>query len=349
MIPAKHLPEPATDSSLTCPSFQVVAQAMPGLADDTNAPKQQIFEEVVTRLQASAGSIPNITITHVYTSRQDVSLKNAPVSPPATPNAFDGIDYFDCQRTFTNIARIQDYHSVEHIQQRLSLNVHVAPPNSVHTSILERYLPPTTKQEVQDFFSLGKKSYLVDRLTELQDGTWGPKGALLLIYPTVAGARTFKTYYKDPVLDPLLRRFMMLRGLTTKAAEALGRMDAIDAIKDFDDMHAAIEAICHGLGRHPTPSSRASRFTIEHAERTEIVLDRATWIQQFLTQESSRMKQDLIEYQKSGQRMPTELEGVQASPGALAREVEDGIRNSRVNVGDIGIEMGVFVIRRSVV
>jgi hypothetical protein len=338
--------DPSSNAAVTAPNFQIVAQAMPGYAGDTS-PKQ-IFEAVVTKLQEPAGNVPNITITHVFTSRVDVSLKDAPVSPPATPNAFDGgSDYFNHQRTFTNIARIRDYHSIEDGPQRLTYNVHVAPPNSVHVSLLERHLPPTTREEFQDFFSSDNRSYLVDRLTELQDGSWGPTGGLLLVYPTLSGAKTFKTYYKDPVLDPLLRRIISLRGLTTKAGEALGRMDALDVMMDFDDMQSAIERICRGLEARSTVTGRASRFTLEHAERIEIVLEKRTWIQQFIAQESLRMKQDLIDYQKSGQRMPEK--GFEASPAALAREVEDGIRNTREVSGGIGIEMGVFVIRRALV
>ncbi|KPI44095.1 uncharacterized protein AB675_6587 [Cyphellophora attinorum] len=340
------LPEPSSNAAITAPNFQIVAQAMPGYAGDTS-PKQ-IFEAVVSKLQEPAGNVPNITITHVFTSRVDVSLKDAPVSPPATPNASDGgSDYFNHQRTFTNIARIRDYHSIENGPQRLTYNVHVAPPNSVHVSLLERYLPPTTRQEFQDFFSLDNRSYLVDRLTELQDGSWGPTGGLLLVYPTLAGARTFKTYYKDPILDPLLRRIISLRGLTTRAGEALGRMDALDVMMDFDDMQSAIERICRGLEARSTAAGRASHFTLEHAERIEVVLEKRTWIQQFIAQESSRMKQDLIDYQKSGQRMPAK--DFEASPAALAREVEDGIRNSTEASGGIGIEMGVYVIRRALV
>ena len=317
---------------------------MPGHEAEMPGREKPVFEDVVTTLQESMPNGPHVSITHAYTSRQDVSLKNAPVSPPATPNVFEGDDYFNSQTIFTNIARIRDYHTKAEEGHN---NAHVAPPGSVHASVLERYVPPTTRQEVQDFFSVSKQSYLLDRLCELHDGTWGPNGALLLVYPTLSGGKTFKTYYKDPVMDPLLRRFMMLRGLTTRAGEALGKMDAIEALLEFDDMQVAIEKLCHELESRRWQQGRSHRFTIEHAEKTDIVLDRQTWIQQFLAQEGSRMKQDLIEYQKSGQRMPTS--GFEASPAALAREVEDGIKNSTTPAGGIGIEMGVFVIRRSLI
>lgn len=331
-----------TELQKTCSELQVVVQAMPSHASRLSTAPRQSFEEIVARIQRLA-RVPYVRITHAYTKRYDVSLKDAPISPPATPNVVGGQDYFDDWTICTNLARIPDYHSGP-IQDE-HRNPRVAAPNRIHASTLERYLPPTTPQEVHDFFSLSRRSYLADRLNELHDGSDGPSGALMLVYPTLSGGRTFKTYYKDPVLDPLLRRFMMLFGLTTRAGEALGKMDAIDSLMSFEDMQSAIEALCRQLGRYVPPSGRISQFVIEHAEQTEVVLDRETWIEQFLAQESSRMRQDLVDYQKSGQRMPAQ--GFEASPAALAREVEDGIRSSTEAAGEVAIEVGVFVIRRS--
>jgi hypothetical protein len=59
-----------------------------------------------------------------------------------------------------------------------------------------------------------------------------------------------------------------------------------------------------------------------------------------------RLRQNMIDYQKAGGRMPAR--GFDASPGSLAREVVEGIKSSREGAGGIGVEVGVFVIQRSV-
>jgi hypothetical protein len=135
--------------------------------------------------------------------------------------------------------------------------------------------------------------------------------------------------------------------LTTFAGEALGKMEAVESLLMYEDMKAALQSLCDDLGRQLPPIGGRSSFSVVHAEQTEIILDRHTWVEQFLAQEGIRMKQELVNYQKSGQRMPAQ--GFEASPAALAREVEDGIRSSTEEAGGVGIEIGVFVIRRSLV
>merc|ERR1712000_476559 len=78
----------------------------------------------------------------------------------------------------------------------------IAAPSSIHVSVLERYIPPTTAQEVNDFFTLSRRSYLADRLLELSSNN----GTLLLVYPTRRRGSTFANRYVGPVIEPFLRQ-----------------------------------------------------------------------------------------------------------------------------------------------
>lgn len=322
----------------------MVAQAMPPHTERSLDGSKLVFEEIVQSLQQFSTNVPYVTITHAYTDRTIVSLGEIPDSPPATPNTLGGSDYFDCNTIFTHGAQVPDYHRPNTIVGSTGRNPKVAAPSSVDVGTLERYLPPTTADEVRDFFSLSRRSHLVDRLSELGASK---TGTLLLVYPTKAGGQTFAKWYKNPILDTLLRQFMLLRGLTTRAADALGRLESLEALMSFEQMQKALEKLCSELGPQLPPIGGRSEFTIAHTEQAEVILNRQTWIELFLAQESSRMRQDLIDYQKSGQRMPSQ--GFEASPAALAREVEDGIRSSKEHAGGIGIEVGVFVIQRHLI
>lgn len=322
--------------------LNMVAQSMPPHTERSIDGSKLVFEEVVQSLQQFSTNVPYVTITHAYTDRTSVSLGEIPDSPPATPNTQDGSDYFDNNTIFTHAAQVPDYHKPNTTGVVAGRNPKVAAPSTVNVSILERYIPPTTAAEVQDFFSLSRRSHLVDRLSEL---TASQDGTMLLVYPTRAGGQTFAKWYKNPILDPLIRQFMLLRGLTTPFGYAVGRMESVSSLMEFEQMQAALERLCSCVAAQLPPIGGRSEFTVVHSEKAEVILNRQTWVELFLAQESPRMRQDLIDYQKSGQRMPAQ--GFEQSPAALAREVEDGIRSSKEHAGGIGIEVGVFVIKRS--
>jgi hypothetical protein len=221
----------------------------------------------------------------------------------------------------------------------------IAAPSSVHITTLERYIPPTTKQEVNDFFNLTRKSYLADRLRELSVNN----GSLLLIYPTKKGATTFANKYIGPIIEPFLRQFILLNNLYTELAATLGHMSSLEAMKTFEECTAAISAMCQALDQRAPVRGLQSRFNIVHAETANVVLSDNVWKEWFLEQEQPRLRQNLIDYHKAGGRMPGRTGQIEVTPGMLAREVLDGIRTSRELAGNQGIEVGVFVIRRSLV
>jgi hypothetical protein len=322
--------------------IQMIVQALP--SQHKNPAKKAAYEEVAEALQRSTAQVPYITITHAVS--QVVSMDEVPAAPPATPSNQQGSDdYFDSQTIFTHAAVVPNYHGQT---QKAALNLSrptgiISVPASVQISTLERYIPPSTGAEVDDFFSVrSRRSYLVDRLTELS----AANGTLLFVYPTQVGGAVFARQYIGPILEPFLRQFVLLNGLTADVATAMGSLSAVPKLKTFEEMHAQLQILCSELTPRAPGRGLRGDFSVIHAEKVEVVLDRRTWMSWFVEQESTRIRQNIIDYQKAGGRMPAR--GFDASAGSLAREVVDGIETSREEAGGVGIEVGVFVIRRAV-
>ncbi|KAL2431403.1 hypothetical protein ABEF95_007843 [Exophiala dermatitidis] len=340
----QHLVSALGDES-SQPQLQMVVQALPSQAKSSTT--RPVFEKVVEEVQGRSTYPPYITITHAVS--QVISMDEVPASPPATPNTnySSSDDYFQDQTVFTHAAAVPAYHSQTQLSTASgsrSTNI-IAAPSSIHMSILERYLPPTTAQEVNDFFTLSKRSYLADRLLELSANN----GSLLLVYPTKLGGSTFANKYIGPVIEPFLRQFILLNSLYMELAIQLGRMAGVAGMKSFEEMRQLLEAMCRELGQRAPSRGLPSRYDVVHAETAEVVLDRALWKEWFVEQEQPRLRQNLVDYHKSGGRMPARRGQIEITPGMLAREVVDGIRHSREPAGEAGIEIGVFVIRRTLV
>jgi hypothetical protein len=321
----------------------MVVQALPSQSKSTEV--QSVFEKVVEAIQNHCTITPYITITHAVS--QVMSMDEVPASPPATPNANNsGDDYFNDQTIFTHAAVVPAYHSQSNPQLTMGsrpTNI-IAAPSSIHVSVLERYIPPTTPQEVNDFFTLSRRSYLADRLLELSSNN----GTLLLVYPTRRGGSTFTNRYVGPVIEPFLRQFILLNGLYTQLAATVGQMAAVAAMKSFKEIQEAVTAMCQALSqRAPFRGLLPSRYEIVQAETAEVVLDRAVWKDWYIEQEQPRLRQNMVDYHKSGGRMPAPRGQIEVTPGMLAREVIDGVRQSRAEAGNAGLEVGVFVIRRT--
>ncbi|OAP59316.1 hypothetical protein AYL99_06614 [Fonsecaea erecta] len=324
--------------------LQMVVQALP--CQPRSHDTRPIYDRVVEDVQNHFTSPPYITITHAYF--QAISMDEVPASPPATPNTnYPSDDYFQDHTVFTHAAVVPAYHShtttFSAAAPRPS-NI-VAAPSSIQISILERYIPPTTPREVEDFFTLSRRSYLADRLLELSSND----GSLLLIYPTKKGGQTFANRYIGPVIEPFLRQFILLNNLYTDIAIQLGRMAAVASMKSFEEMQALLSTMCEALSQRAPSRGLPSRYQIIHAETAEVVLDRALWKEWYIEQEQPRLRQNLVDYHKSGGRMPARSGRIEVTPGMLAREVVDGIRQSRETAGDVGVEVAVFVVRRTTV
>ncbi|GAT23666.1 similar to An02g09030 [Aspergillus luchuensis] len=112
------------------------------------------------------GQSPYINITHAVP--EQFSLSNLPSSPPPTPRSlFSGEDYFNPPAVFSSAAVVSAYHDFRGpIQPKTTYSpMPIVPPHTVHVSVLERYLPPSSPQEYKDMFSRYRPSFLVDRLS----------------------------------------------------------------------------------------------------------------------------------------------------------------------------------------
>lgn len=322
----------------------MVVQALPSQAKLAGV--RPVYEKVVEDIQTHFTVPPYITITHAVS--QVISMDEVPASPPATPNTtYSSDDYFQDQTIFTHAAVVPAYHSQAQVSAAAGprpTNI-IAAPSSIQVSILERYIPPTSAREVQDFFTLSRRSYLADRLLELSSNN----GTLLLVYPTKEGASTFATRYIGPIIEPFLRQFILLNSLYTDVAIQLGKMAAVSGMKSFDEISGLLREMCEALGQRAPFRGLPSRYEIVHAETADVVLDRALWTEWFIEQEQPRLRQNLVDYHKAGGRMPSRSGQIEVTPGMLAREVVDGIRQSRQGAGNVGMEVAVFVIRRTMV
>ncbi|RAL07715.1 uncharacterized protein BO97DRAFT_429096 [Aspergillus homomorphus CBS 101889] len=333
---------------------QMLPYPRPGDKAATISSNDSVYCSLVQAVQNRLrhGQSPYINITHAVP--EQFSLCNLPSSPPHSPRPlFPNNDYFN-PTVFSSAAVVSAYHDFRGpIQTRASHSpMPVVPPHTVHLSILERYLPPSSAQEYKDLFSPYRPSFLVDRLSELSpDG-----GSLLFVYPTRRGGSTFKSQYLGPILDPLLRQLVVVNELSTDIGRYLGKLSSVSHMDDFDTMRENISQLCGSL------SSSSSQFHIVDARKGSAHLDRELWTEWFIHQEKARMKEVLSVYWQNGRRLPATkavsnvsstnyiLEDKEVTSAMLLGEILDGIRRRPYGEDSDphdGVELGVFVIRRS--
>jgi hypothetical protein len=195
----------------------------------------------------------------------------------------EGDDYFT-QRVFDYAVEVPDY-SVKLAAQPLSPSLRsqqrpAIAPSSIDISIVERYIPPTSTAEFEGLFSVNGRSFLSDRLIELTPS----HGTLLFIYPTRAGAKTFKRHYLDPLLDPILRSMMVSQSLPVTLIEDIGAMAAIRHLPYFDDMESQLKTFLNtlnnsGASLHSRFHRQNADYTLMYAKAQEVHLERAVWAQ----------------------------------------------------------------------
>ncbi|KAF7169323.1 hypothetical protein CNMCM5623_002097 [Aspergillus felis] len=312
-----------------------------------------VFSSLVQVIQnhLRQGQSPYINVTHAVP--EQFSLTNLPTSPPGSPRCMlPNNDYFN-STVFSSAAVVSAYHDFRGtIQMKAPQHfpMPIVPPQSVHISVLERYIPPSSAQEYNDLFSPSRPSFLVDRLSELSpDG-----GSLLFIYPTRRGGSAFKSQYLGPILDPLLRQLVVVNELSADIGRYLGKLSSVSQMEDFDTLKHNLSSLCRAL------SSSSSQFSIVDARKGSAYLDRNLWTEWYIHQEKARMKEVLSLYSQNGRRLPTHKATSNiANPYILAADKEvtsamllgeiiDGIRRRPYESEPRdGIELGVFVIRRS--
>lgn len=331
------------DTDTSSHSVKVISQILPMNASDQRPVKT--YEMICDRIQQISLEPRTITITHTRRISPGQVVEDFPKSPPATPFRTGGDSYFGDQTIFTHVAEVPVHHDLRYSSQNYeSLAQRHIMTAEASNIILERYIPPTTANETVDLFDANScRSYLADRLPELAPGV----GSLVFIYPTKTGAQIFTRRYIGPILDPLLREMSILKGLNTNAAEKLGRMKSVETMFEFGEMQEKLKALCDSMNSRITFQRTKTEFTIEHSERAHVVLDRDTWMTWFIEQEQQRLKQDLVDYHREGGRLPdTENVNTEVTAGMLSRDITDGLRKSTKIAGEVGVEIGVFVIRR---
>ncbi|KAK2805255.1 hypothetical protein FQN50_006280 [Emmonsiellopsis sp. PD_5] len=347
-------------------SVQMVSQTLPFPLESTSKSSPtsafaSIVQEIQRRLQPDQS--PYVNIIHAVPPKFNLSC--LPTSPPSTPNLFSpGDDYFNLT-VFSSATPVPGYAGHEFAgEQSPSGTTHIptpiVPPFSVHVSVVERYLPPSSPREYKDLFSAAKPSVLVDRLRELSPRD----GNLVLIYPTQQGARTFKNHYLGPILDPLLRQMVVVNELSADIGKALGCMPAIAQMDDFETMQDNVIRLCNNLNqREPMPgqlsAGRGSRFNMVYSSKGQVRMTRQSWTEWYIQQETPRAREILNGYWRTGHRLPVsnmaatgsrKPQNREVTYPSLLQEIVEGIRRRSYSEGvepGQGLEVGVFVIRRS--
>ncbi|KAJ6257065.1 hypothetical protein Dda_7949 [Drechslerella dactyloides] len=251
------------------------------------------------------------------------------------------------------------------------------PPFSLHFSLLERYIPPPTPTADSAMFST-YSSVLLDRVVELSPNG----GSLLFIYPTKTGARQFRDRYLGKVLDPLLRRLMVLHRLRDDLLWGISRMVAVEQMQEFEDLKDRLEHFCRRLSeksrdevadekRYAGPNFFHPNVSLVHAQKVNVALSQFSWREWWTFQESTRIReivknhfsvtpsqdgganQSFIESPISGSEaaaigQPGLATPIQYSgPMDLAREILDGVKVTTTRPSSRG--MGEAVLASSMV
>lgn len=326
----------ALSQSQPCP----ISPAAGATASEVD-PVTTAFTPILQALQGNLIGCEYVDLTHVVPHQFNMAL--LPSSPMSTPNpnpTSGQSDYFSMS-VFPRA--VKTLHHGEALNTPVPSSPHpLVPPRSIGVTLLERYIPPSTAQEFLDLFSTETPSVLVDRLDELS-----PKGgSLVFVYPTYDGANAFASKYLGPLLDPLLRTMVGIHGLTTDLSRDIGQLSAVNSMSSFKTMERKIAFLLPRLGRAVSTAS-PSKYSLVHSSKQVVNVERATWTQWWLQQETPRIKEVVRRYYQRGARLPQQRH---ITEGALAREVIDGVQGRSYEAYDMprdGIEVGVFVIKRT--
>ncbi|KAA6408159.1 MAG: hypothetical protein FRX48_07901 [Lasallia pustulata] len=328
-------------------AVKFLSHAMPSPASGTNESSATAFLAIISALQEKvySGHVQYISITHAVPLR--FNLADLPTSPPSTPNPTvpGGSDYFS---VFANAVAVIDRHGQAAFNTPMpSSPCPVVPPASVEISLLERYIPPSTIQEYLDLFSATDPSALVDRLVELRPNG----GTLVFIYPTRAGAETFANNYLGPILDPLLRTLVVLHKLSADIGIDIGKMATVEHLATFESTKRKLNSLFSKLNRgsslQTTASEKKMSYSLLHSCKGKVQMDRKVWAEWWAQQEIPRVREVMARYWKRAQHLPADADVTSA---VLVREIANGVASRPYSKGAApteGIEVGVFVIRRT--
>ena len=183
---------------------------------------------------------------------------------------------------------------------------------------------------------------------------------MLFIYPTKTGAMNFDRDYLGPVLDPLLRKLMVLYRLRQELMWGVRSMSSKrhKEMSEFPELHKRLETFCaimtagkRGLPRMPTK--------VVYAAKAMVSLNELSWREWWTQQEQVRIREIVKQY-TSTQPVPGSAAGAKKGketenrsgfwqgygvPGDLAREILDGVRAPTIRPSSRG--MGEAVLASS--
>src|SRR6201994_4392452 len=344
------------------------------------------FPIILTEVHSLLSPRRTTWISHWHAVSGRFNLAELPTTPPTTPGAPGiGDDYFTT-RVFDSAVAVPDYQQNPTFQfpQRGHGSLLRAapttqprpavPPSSVHISITERYIPPTSSSEFVDLFDpMSGRSLLSDRLTELADDC----GLLIFIYPTKQGAQTFLKHYLGAALDPILRRMMVVNELTTNVCQEIGSMQAVEELPAFEELNARLRAFCEELGSPSSPSStvlsslsgKAVKYSVVESSRKLVDLSPEVWADWWCGQEKPRIRKILDSFLRLNPgrgRSSSGTDNIPISSRARLRDVSSsdgstmsymidiiqGLKKGAMGKSHIHkdpIEVGLFVIRKELV
>ncbi|PGH07112.1 hypothetical protein AJ80_08049 [Polytolypa hystricis UAMH7299] len=343
-------------------AVQIVSHTLPCPAPDPSSTTSPgaAFTAIVEAIQRhlQPGQSPYIRIDHAVPPTFNMS--KLPTSPPSTPSLqFPGNDYFNLT-VFPHASIVHPYVYPNFIGRMPagppSTPAPIVPPCSAQVSVVERYLPPSSPEEYKALFQLDGCSVVVDRLLELSPNG----GSLILLYPTKKGAETFKNEYLGPILDPHVRSLLVVKGLSSDIGTVLASLASVKHMDDFETMKRKVVSLCQKLSQRNggVTNTFGSQFTMVHSRKGEVTVDRKTWAEWYIQQESTRVREVLDYSWRNGYRLPengppcgaqlpSEREITSAT---ILREVLDGVSNRAYAEGtepQSGLELGMFVIRRT--
>ena len=311
-----------------------------------------LLPAIINALQVKYPSDLNnyIEVTHAVPPR--FSIANLPNSPPCTPNPptpgiSGGGDYFTMTVFAKAVIAVDHHDTTKTVMSAFTPNSPhpVVAPCSVGISLLERFIPPSSAQEYLDLFSSEGPSVLIDRLIELSPN----QGSLVFVYPTALGASTFALKYLGPLLDPLLRTMVGIHGLSADVGSAVGKLAAVEHMLPFEAMVRKISLLLRKVSRgtgNSNPGYVTPKYTLTHLSKEVVLLDRKAWMEWWLHQETPRIRAVMDRYYRRAVRLPSDP---LISAGVLVRQIIDGVaaRGYEGREPDDGIEVGVFVVKRS--
>ena len=327
-------------------AVRVVALSLPSpVAEAAGVSLTTAFPALIAGLQTKLQAFQSQYIQITHAVPPGFSLNSLPTSPPGTPMGGTGQqDYFTLgNNVFSSAFALVDRHDKHTPGLRLPIPSSpclAAPPSSIDFSLMERYIPPSTVEELTDLFNLHGSSNLVDRLLELSS----KDGTLLFIYPTKTGADTFTSKYLGPILDPLLRNIISSRHLSADIGASIGKMVAATHLLSFANMSRKLAILLHELSRTAQPFN--STYKVVYSTKQTVKIEKSVWLEWFVRQEKPRIRQVTTEYFNRAKMLPGD-ENVNYA--ALTREIMEGMVKREYEDGPPkeGVEVGVFVVRRS--